>query len=129
MSQTSPESLVDILSRHDRLVEVGIGQNPAIARALVDRGVAVTATDVRECSVPAGVEFIIDDVTDPSPSVYRDADAIYAVRLPPELQRPTLAVSKMDDRPLYFTTLGGDPSVIPAERRTVREGTLFIANG
>lgn len=121
--------MVDILARHDRLVEVGIGQNPATARALVDRGVDVTATDIQERSVPSGVEFIVDDVDDPTLPVYRTADAIYALRLPPELQRPALEVATTVDRPLYFTTLGGDPSVIPAERRTVREGTLFIANG
>lgn len=121
--------MVDILSRHDRVVEVGIGQNPAMAQALVDSGVDVTATDIRDCSVPPGIEFTIDDVTAPTLSVYQDADAIYALRLPPELQRPTLDIATTVDRPLYFTTLGGDPSVIPVERRTVREGALFIANG
>lgn len=119
--------LVARLAAHDRLVEVGIGNRPDVARALAQRGRAVTATDIHERPVPDDVDFVRDDVTDPDPSVYRDADAVYALRCPPELQRPARAVADRAGAAFYFTTLGGDPAVVPATRTTLAEGTLFRA--
>ncbi|MFB6134064.1 MAG: UPF0146 family protein [Halanaeroarchaeum sp.] len=127
MTPTEPPRLVEVLAEYDRLVEVGIGNRPDVAVALAARGVTVRATDRVERSVPAGVSFALDDVTGPDEEVYADADAIYALRMPPELQRATRRVSSAVGAPFLFTTLGGDPAVIPAERKTVREGTLFVA--
>jgi len=39
-------ALVDELAGHDRLVEVGVGDRPAVARALAERGSRVVAVDV-----------------------------------------------------------------------------------
>ncbi len=127
MTQSSPESLVDILARFDRVVEVGIGRNTTLAADLAARGVDVTATDVVPLDVPAGVEFVMDDITAPTRGIYEGADAIYAKRLPPELQRPAWDLARSLDIPLYFTTLGGDPAVVPAEPRTIAMGTVFVA--
>jgi uncharacterized UPF0146 family protein len=119
--------LVARLAAHDRLVEVGIGNRPEVAAALTARGCEVTATDIHERPTPDGVRFVRDDVTDPDPSVYADADAVYALRCPPELQRPAAAAARRADADLLFTTLGGDPAIVPATRTTVEEGTLFEA--
>lgn len=119
-------TLPDVLGRHDRLLEVGVGRRTDVAATLADRGVAVTAIDVEPRSVPDGVDFAIEDVTDPDPARYADVDAIYALRLPPELQRPAETVAADASVPLYFTTLGGDPAVIDAVARSVRSGTLFV---
>lgn len=127
MAQSSPEPLLELLARYDRLVEVGIGHNTDLAAALAARGVAVIATDVVPREVPKGVEFVRDDVTDPDRAIYEDAEAIYAQRLPPELQRPTWELARSVGVPLYFTTLGGDPAVVPAETRTIPSGTVFVA--
>lgn len=127
VTPSDPPPLVEVLAKYDRLVEVGIGNRPDVATALTARGVAVRAIDRVERSVPDDVSFVLDDVTAPDESVYTDADAIYALRLPPELQRAAWAVASAVGVPLLFTTLGGDPTVIPAERRAIREGTLFIA--
>lgn len=118
---------MDVLAGFDRLVEVGVGRRPNLAVSLVERGVSVVATDVVARSVPDGVEFVVDDVTDPDPDVYVDADAVYARNLPPELQRPALEAAGIAGAPLYFTTLGGDPSVVEAERRSLSTGTVFVA--
>jgi len=104
-----------------------VGRRPGVAAGLAARGCAVTATDVTEREVPDGVAFVVDDVTDPDRSVYEGADAVYALRCPPELQRPLLAVAESVDAACYFTTLGGDPAVVPAEPLTVASGTLFAA--
>ena len=118
-------ALVDRLARYDDLVEVGIGSRPGVAAALADRGRTVTATDVREREVPAGVRFVRDDVTDPDPAVYRGADAVYALNCPPELQRPLSAAARTADADCLFTTLGTDPAVVDTAPETLPDGTLF----
>jgi len=123
------DALVSRLADHERVVEVGIGRRTAIAGALARRGCAVTATDVRERAVPPGVRFVVDDVTDPARSLYAGADVIYALNLPPELQRPARDLARAVGVPLWFTTLGGDPVVIPVRRETIPGGALCITDG
>ena len=123
--QTKPNAaLVDRLVRYDELVEVGVGARPDIAAALADRGCRVTATDVRHRSVPESVRFVRDDVTDPDPTIYDGADAVYALNCPPELQR-SLAAATPDSADCLFSTLGGDPVVVDASPETFPDGTLF----
>jgi uncharacterized UPF0146 family protein len=120
-------AIVGRLSAFESLVEVGIGERTDVAAALVDAGRTVTATDVYTREAPAGVEFAEDDVLDPDPAPYRDADAIYALNLPPELHRPTLDVARRHDAAFLFTTLGGDQPAVSAERETVPGETIFVA--
>jgi uncharacterized UPF0146 family protein len=120
--------LVDRLARYDRLVEVGVGHRPDVAGALAARGCDVTATDVSERSVPDDVAFARDDVTDPDPAIYRDADAVYALNCPPELQRPTRDLAHRVGAEFLFTTLGADPALVPTTPTTLADGrTLFEA--
>lgn len=116
------------LSDYERVVEVGIGRRTDVAGALADRGVAVTATDIHDRSVPNDVRFVLDDVVDPNPEIYADADAIYALNLPPELHRPTAAVARTADADFLFTTLGTDQPQVPVERESLPTGTLFVAS-
>ncbi|WP_293029887.1 UPF0146 family protein [Natronococcus sp.] len=122
-------TLEDHLAAYDRVVEVGVGRRTDLAATLTDAGVSVTATDVTRREVPDGVRFVRDDVVDPDLAVYEDAEAIYARNLPPELHRPTLEVAERVGADFLFTTLGGDQPAVPVERRTVREGTLYVAGG
>ncbi|MFW5937545.1 MAG: UPF0146 family protein [Halanaeroarchaeum sp.] len=123
---TTP-GIAGVLADYDRLVEVGIGNRTTVARTLVDRGVSVRATDVVDRAVPTDVAFVRDDVRRPDEAVYADAEAIYALRLPPELQRPAWRVARSVGADFLFTTLGGDPALVPAEPRTVVEGTLYVS--
>ncbi|MDG5778093.1 UPF0146 family protein [Haloarculaceae archaeon H-GB2-1] len=120
-------AIVEYLSGARRAVEIGIGKRDDVAKALAESGVDVTATDVHERPVPSDVRFVRDDVTDPTPSVYADADLLYALNLPPELQRPAWTVAREHDARFVFTTLGGDPATIPVSRTTVPGETLFEA--
>lgn len=122
-----PPTAVDVLADYDRLVEVGVGNRTDVAAALAERGCAVTATDVHERDVPEGVEFVLDDVTDPDSAVYTDADAVYALNCPPELHRALVGVADEADAACVFTTLGGDQPAVPVERRTVEADTLYVA--
>jgi uncharacterized UPF0146 family protein len=123
----NPPEVVEVLAGYEDLVEVGVGRRTDVASALADRGREVTATDVVEREVPDGVRFVVDDVTDPDPAVYESADAVYALRCPPELQRALVSVAESAGADCLFTTLGGDPVVVPADPRTVASGTLFAA--
>jgi hypothetical protein len=131
--ENSPvRSLVDVLARYDRLVEVGIGSRTAVAEALAAAGKTVTATDVHPRQVPDGVRFVADDVVeaarrDPADATIYAVDAVYARNLPPELHRPARDVAHAQGADLLFTTLGGDQPVVPVERVTIDEGTLYVA--
>ncbi|MXV64615.1 hypothetical protein GS429_21565 [Natronorubrum sp. JWXQ-INN-674] len=126
-SPGTAKTLLDHLERYDRVVEVGIGRRTDIAAALAERGVSVTATDVHDREVPANVDFVRDDIVAPDPSVYADADALYALNLPPELHRPALEVAREVDATFLFTTLGGDQPAVPVERKTLEAETLYVA--
>jgi uncharacterized UPF0146 family protein len=122
---TAPNlALVDRLARYDTVVEVGVGRRPDVAAALSARGRTVTATDVHERDVPDDVRFVRDDVTDPDPSVYRGADAVYALNCPPELQRPVVDVARDADADCLVTPLGGDPVVVDATPEPLGDRTL-----
>jgi len=121
------DTLVDRLSGYDRVVEVGIGHNPTVAAGLAQAGVAVTATDIYLCEVPSSVTFAVDDLTSPERALYVDADAIYALNLPPELHRPAADLARDVAADLLFTTLGADPPVVPVTREQLPGETLFVA--
>jgi len=122
-------ALVKRLSAADSVVEIGVGNRPGVAAGLAERGVDVTATDIRERSVPDPVAFVRDDVTEPTLSAYEGADIVFARNLPPELQRPVLRVARRVDAACWFTTLGGDPAVVPAEPEQLPGGvTLYRAS-
>ena len=126
---TDPNAaLADRLCRYDDLVEVGVGNRPAVAAELAERGCRVVATDIRDRSVPESVRFVRDDVTDPNPDVYRGVDAVYALNCPPELQRPLAEIAGSVGSNCLFTTLGGDPAVVDAEPETLSGDTLFRPN-
>jgi len=123
------DALVGSLDGYDALVEVGIGRRTDVAAALADRGRTVTATDVHPREVPDGVSFVRDDVTAPDRDVYADADALYALNLPPELHRPARDVARAVGADFCFTTLGGDQPTVPVERRAIRGDTLYVSPG
>ncbi|WP_254762206.1 UPF0146 family protein [Natrinema marinum] len=126
-SRRNLTTLNDHLADYERVVEIGIGRRTETARALADRGLSVTATDVHDRAVPDGVEFVRDDIVDPEPTVYAGADAVYARNLPPELHRPALEAARDAGADFLFTTLGGDQPAVPVERTTIAEGTLYVA--
>ncbi|PSQ42225.1 hypothetical protein BRD17_09170 [Halobacteriales archaeon SW_7_68_16] len=112
------------LVAHDRLVEVGVGTRIAVADLLADRGVAVTATDVVDRSVPATVGFVRDDVTAPDLDIYRGVEAIYALRCPPDLQPALARLGRRLDTTVLITTLGADPVVVPTTPECVGPTTV-----
>jgi uncharacterized UPF0146 family protein len=127
--KTTRAALVGRLSDFQSVVEIGIGHRPRVAGDLAEAGLNVTATDRCERDVPTSVRFVRDDITDPDPTVYAGSDALYARNLPPELHRPGWDLARDLAVPLFFTTLGTDPSLIPVARETLPGTTLFVARG
>jgi uncharacterized UPF0146 family protein len=121
------DAIVDTLASAATVVEVAVGERTDVAGALADRGVAVLATDVRDRSVPAGVRFVRDDLTDPDASLYRGAEVVFAQNLPAELQRPALELAETVGANFVFTTLGGEEPVVPVVRETLPGETLYRA--
>ena len=100
--------LIDYLSRrYRRVVEVGIGTYSRVACALQDRGLTVTATDInpRRAAVPV----VRDDLWEPRLEVYRGAQAIYAIRPPPELLLPLKELAGRLAVDLIVKPLAGEP--------------------
>ncbi|MFC4358071.1 UPF0146 family protein [Halobium salinum] len=132
MRKSGRDALVGVLSAYDRLVEVGVGREPAVAAALADRGRAVVTTDVYAFPVPEGVRFVRDDVVEASerdhPGEHYRADCLYARNLPPELHRPLRDVARAVDADCLFTTLGYDEPAIPTSREPLEGSreTLFV---
>jgi uncharacterized UPF0146 family protein len=105
-----------------RVVEVAIGERTAIAESIAGRGAVVRATDVVERSVPEPIEFRIDDLLNPQPALFRSADLLYALRLPPELHDAFAQLAADVDVPAAFTTLGGDPPTVATTPEQVPGG-------
>jgi uncharacterized UPF0146 family protein len=122
------DALVTRLAAFDTLVEVGVGNQFGVAAALADRGKRVTASDIYERDPPAGVAFVHDDVTMPDRAVYADADAIYALDVPPDLHRSIARLARDVDAAFLFTTLGSDQPAVPVERETLPGETLYVAH-
>ena len=120
-------ALATRLARFGRLVEVGIGARTDVAEALEERGAHVTATDIHSRTVPEGVTFVRDDVTDPALEIYADAEAMYALSLPRELHHPTRDLAREVGAAFVFTTLGGEFPAIASESETLPGETLFRA--
>lgn len=126
--QQTISGLVSRFGGYSRVVEVGIGRNPAVAAGLLE-SCAVKATDIVPCPVPDGVEFVIDDVTDPSPGVYSGCELVYGLNLPPDLHMAVARCAARFGADFAFTTLGFDPPVVAVSPESVPGETVYWAVG
>lgn len=154
MVSPSRRALVDELAEHDRLVEVGVGNRPGVAKALAERGSRVVAVDIdpgertlaaargtqaegvegslrtRRADVLALAESGAGEIgigTTVGTDGGDSVDAVYACNLPAELQRPTVALADRLDAACAFTTLGFEEPVVPVHRRSVEGTALYVA--
>lgn len=115
------DGLIDFLSsRYRRLAEVGVGSYTRVALALRDRGVSVLTTDIRPQGSECHVEM--DDIWRPRLDLYRDVEAIYAVRPPPELVPPLRELALRVGADLIIKPLAGEA----ADGEVVNVGRSFF---
>lgn len=126
MRQETISGLVSLFGGYSRVVEVGIGGNTAVAAGLLG-SCGVKATDIVPCQVPDGVEFIIDDVTDPSLGVYSDCELVYGLNLPPDLHNAVARCATRFGADFAFTTLGFDPPTVAVSPESVPGETVYWA--
>lgn len=150
---SSRSPLVDELAAFDRLLEIGVGERPEVARALARRGCDVVAIDVDSAAVddrepvPNGdaAEFgslrfrrgdvvALAETADPLGALANGAgppidgiDAVYGLNLPAELQRPAVELAERLGAACLFTTLGFEEPVVPVKRRPLGAETLYVA--
>jgi len=71
-----------------------------------------------------------DSTTQLDPAISRaTVDAVYARRLPAELQGPTVALARRLDAACVFTTLGFEEPIVSVERRTLARETVYVVDG
>jgi uncharacterized protein len=95
-----------IAKRYTDAVEVGIGKNTKAARMLLDAGVRIRCTDIREQGVYGCLGFTIDDIFSPDISLYQGADLIYAIRPAIEMIPPLFAIARTVNCDLIVYHLG-----------------------
>jgi uncharacterized UPF0146 family protein len=102
------EGLIEYLSgNYKKVAEIGIGRYPRVALALQARSLQVVATDIQPEFVGLPVEF--DDIRSPRLDLYEGAQAIYAVRPPPELLPSLKVLAKTLAIDLLIKPLAGEP--------------------
>ena len=100
-------SIGEYIAKHyTNTVEVGIGENTEAARIILNAGIRVRCTDVKESGVPVWLCFIIDDIFSPDISLYKGADLIYAIRPAIEMIPPLLALARTINCDLIVYHLG-----------------------
>ncbi len=79
-----------------KIIEVGIGKTSYTMDKLKEflSQTTLIATDSRKVSVPKGIKFKLDDITNPDMSIYQNADLIYSLRIPPELYPPIFELAE-----------------------------------
>lgn len=96
MSIIGYEDIADfIMSNYphgSRIVEVGVGQHPEVAR-LLKEDFDVICTDVAETG-PGGLRYERDDIFKPCKNIYSGASLVYSIRPPIDMQDSIASVAK-----------------------------------
>lgn len=95
-----------INQRYRRVVEIGVGGNPEVARRLAASGAAVLCTDMKEISGSEGLETAIDDIFSPSIERYRGAELLYSLRPGVEMIPPMIRLARAINSDLLVYHLG-----------------------
>ncbi|MDG6257189.1 MAG: UPF0146 family protein [Methanomicrobiaceae archaeon] len=97
-----------IAARYRCAIEIGVGANTAVARALADAGLEVRCTDIRAIPSAAGIACACDDVFCPALDLYRGADLLYAIRPGVEMIPPMIALARRCGADLLVYHLGNE---------------------
>ena len=89
-------------NKNVKIAEVGVGKFDKIADELSQKeNITLIKTDI----APANDSIIKDDITNPNLDLYRDADIIYSIRPPSELQPHLVRLALRVDSQLIIKPL------------------------
>lgn len=96
----------------NKVVEVGVGNTTKVLSELRKKipNCELIATDVREVDTPEGVNFMLDDVTDPDMNIYRGSYLIFSIRAPPELYSHLVNLARKIKTDLLVKPLSSEES-------------------
>ncbi len=97
-------------SNADKIVEVGIGNTSYTMDKLKELlpQTTLVATDSRKVSVPNEINFELDDITNPTMSIYQNSDLIYSIRIPPELYPSIFELAEETDSDVLFKPVSSE---------------------
>ena len=79
------EYIIDNYKDSRKIVEVGVGKILEPSNILKEK---LPDTEIKLVDIyPSNDSIIEDDITNPTPMIYKDADLIYSIRPPEELQK------------------------------------------
>ena len=85
-----------------RIVEIGAGKFQTISKNLSDNeNIDIVMTDID----PANENIIKDDVFNPNMNIYKDADILFSIRPPAELQEAIMKIRDEVDATLIIKPL------------------------
>ncbi|WP_298534441.1 UPF0146 family protein [uncultured Methanobrevibacter sp.] len=88
--------------RKTKIVEIGAGKFQTISKNLSEDGnIDIIMTDID----PANENIIKDDVFNPNMSIYKDADILFSIRPPAELQEAIMKIRDNVDATLIIKPL------------------------
>ncbi|MBE6493577.1 MAG: hypothetical protein E7Z84_03080 [Methanosphaera stadtmanae] len=93
--QNLAEYIIKNFSNSTKIVEVGVGKILEPSEILREK---LPDTEIITIDLyPANETVIQDDITNPNPTLYQNADLIYSIRPPEELQHYIIQLSKQFD--------------------------------
>ena len=95
-----------IAAHYSSAVEVGIGKNTVAAERIRDAGKNILCTDIRKTIPGEGLNFLIDDIFEPEPDIYKGAEVIYAIRPGIEMIPPLISLARQVNADLLVYHLG-----------------------
>lgn len=112
------EDLAEFIAKNypGRVVEVGVGYLPHVARMLVDLGLDVVLTDKEE-RLLQGMRVEKDDVFAPRREIYQGASLIYSIRPPLEMQLALGELAAKVGADLIVRPLQDEVADLPGFRR------------
>lgn len=114
-----------------RIVEVGAGHVPAVARLLLASGLEVVLTD-REERLLGNLRVEKDDIFAPRMELYREASLLYSIRPPLELQIAMGGVAARVGADILIRPLQDEVAELPGFARrlvNIGEARFYLFKG
>jgi uncharacterized UPF0146 family protein len=97
-----------IRRNYQSVVEIGVGENLAAARVILEGGIPIRCTDIRPMPPADGICIAEDDVFSPHEELYEGADLLYAIRPGVEMVPPMITLARRTGADLLVYHLGNE---------------------